>query len=324
MNAPYKQTTIVYGLLNQKEPVQYLRIQRSFLGKGNANDMAKNQDSIYYRPNEIEVKIEKFQSNVSKGFIILEEAKINQEAGTFYSDSVVVYRTKAADSGFLELAPAGEGEYEYRLTVTNHTTGKVTTGKTNLIRELVVNTPRAQYPFVSFKRYDGTYNDYNVEWNSSTFGRVYGLTIRFNYVQYNTDGTRRDTASIDWTQPTQSVSSLSGGTAMSQKIIGKTFFEIIRDSISYRDQRDGNTTIRYADTSNVWVTFKFAVGHDDLNTYINLNKPSTGIVQERPLFTNITNGIGIFASRYNLDINKKLDVISETELKNGITNGMFR
>ena len=40
------------------------------------------------------------------------------------------------------------------------------------------------------------------------------------------------------------------------------------------------------------------VGSEDLNTYIKVNKPITGIVQERPQFTNINNGIGLFSSRY--------------------------
>ena len=43
----------------------------------------------------------------------------------------------------------------------------------------------------------------------------------------------------------------------------------------------------------------FAVAGDDLNTYMEVSAPSTGIVQEKPSFTNITNGIGIFSARYN-------------------------
>ena len=40
------------------------------------------------------------------------------------------------------------------------------------------------------------------------------------------------------------------------------------------------------------------VGTTDLETYINVNQPITGIVQERPSFTNINNGLGLFSSRY--------------------------
>jgi len=43
----------------------------------------------------------------------------------------------------------------------------------------------------------------------------------------------------------------------------------------------------------------FSVGSSTLNTYINLNEPPTGIVQERPVYTNIEGGIGLFSCRYN-------------------------
>jgi hypothetical protein len=320
MNAPYKRTTIVYGLINQTQESQIIRVQRSFLGKGNANDMAKFKDSIYYAPGELDVKIVKMENNQSVNSLTLEEFKSPQESGVFYSDSVILYRTNPADKTFFE-----EG-YDYQLQITNKTTNQIVSGKTNLIGQLEVKSPSPQYPFIAFKKFDGRYNDYISEWYSSKYGRVYGLTVRFYYVEYNTDGTRRDTAHIDWTQPAQTVNSLNGGQLMSQKLTGETFFKLIGDSIKYRDEHDiHGGTIRRADSSNVWIGLQFSIGNDDLNTYINVNKPSTGIVQERPLFTNITNGIGIFASRFNYETRKKLDIVSETELKNGnYTNGLFR
>jgi hypothetical protein len=40
---------------------------------------------------------------------------------------------------------------------------------------------------------------------------------------------------------------------------------------------------------------------DELNTFINVNRPSTGIIQEKPEYTNIQNGLGIFSARYYKD-----------------------
>jgi len=39
------------------------------------------------------------------------------------------------------------------------------------------------------------------------------------------------------------------------------------------------------------------MGNNDLKSYIEVNSPSTGVVQERPIYTNVSNGIGLFASR---------------------------
>jgi hypothetical protein len=39
------------------------------------------------------------------------------------------------------------------------------------------------------------------------------------------------------------------------------------------------------------------MGNEDLKSYIDVNSPSTGLVQERPIYSNVSNGIGLFASR---------------------------
>ena len=46
-----------------------------------------------------------------------------------------------------------------------------------------------------------------------------------------------------------------------------------------------------------YVDILMTVGTQDLETYINVNKPISGIVQERPYFSNINNGIGLFSSK---------------------------
>ena len=43
--------------------------------------------------------------------------------------------------------------------------------------------------------------------------------------------------------------------------------------------------------------FIFTVGSEDLNTYIEVNEPSMTIIQNKPTFSDIINGIGLFTSR---------------------------
>ena len=64
-------------------------------------------------------------------------------------------------------------------------------------------------------------------------------------------------------------------------------------------------TLSSADTlkSNKSRTFKdltieVTLGSQDLKTYMLVNEEITGIVQERPAFSNIENGLGLFSSRY--------------------------
>ncbi|MEY2925010.1 MAG: hypothetical protein RLZZ337_1558, partial [Bacteroidota bacterium] len=54
---------------------------------------------------------------------------------------------------------------------------------------------------------------------------------------------------------------------------------------------------------------------DDFYTYINVNRPSIGIVQKKPEYTNITNGYGLFSSRYiNQFYNRNFSPITREQL----------
>lgn len=57
-----------------------------------------------------------------------------------------------------------------------------------------------------------------------------------------------------------------------------------------------------------------ATAADDLNTYLEVNAPSNSIIQEVPEFTNISNGVGIFSSRFTKVQSYRLAVGSEIKL----------
>ena len=54
------------------------------------------------------------------------------------------------------------------------------------------------------------------------------------------------------------------------------------------------------------------IGTDDLQTYINVNKPFSGIVQERPVFSNIENGVGLFLLDLHMMISKGIELTNST------------
>ena len=57
----YKETSVVYCLLDQTQPIQYIRIQKAFLGPDNALVMAQQYDSINYI-NQLVVTVEGFHN----------------------------------------------------------------------------------------------------------------------------------------------------------------------------------------------------------------------------------------------------------------------
>lgn len=67
INAGWQEITVVYGLLNQKETTHYIKINKAFLGEGNALTMAQMEDSSSYY-NNLEVKVEEWKNGAMTRF----------------------------------------------------------------------------------------------------------------------------------------------------------------------------------------------------------------------------------------------------------------
>ena len=88
---------------------------------------------------------------------------------------------------------------------------------------------------------------------------------------------------------------------MSLKIKGDQFFQFLSNNL------DNTTTKRFLNLDLI-----MTIGTEDLQTYINVNKPFSGIVQERPVFSNIENGVGLFSSRFTYDDIKGIELTNST------------
>ena len=65
------------------------------------------------------------------------------------------------------------------------------------------------------------------------------------------------------------------------------------------------------------IEFIFTVGNQEFSDYMDVNKPSDGIVQDKPIYTNINGGIGLFASRISHSVSKSMESRSLDSLFNG-------
>lgn len=53
----WKETPVVYSLLNPSSSTNYIRLQRAYLGEGNAYLMGQNSDSLYFDTNLVSVRV---------------------------------------------------------------------------------------------------------------------------------------------------------------------------------------------------------------------------------------------------------------------------
>jgi hypothetical protein len=102
VNAEWKDITIVYGLLDQNDSVQYIKITKAFLGEGDALTFSKIADSSNYKE-KLEVTMEEwdkptqYDSTLKNVYVFDTTTIYNKEAGDsiFYFPVQLVYKNKA-------------------------------------------------------------------------------------------------------------------------------------------------------------------------------------------------------------------------------------
>ncbi len=285
-NASWKDITIVYGLLSQNDSVHYIKINKAFLGQGNELVMAQNPDSSNYG-NNLTVWVEEWKNSSKSNSWNLDTTTIyNKEPGVFYYPKQVVYK-------FAAKLDSVDADVDYRLFIKNNKTGKLVSSHTGLVQKFDVLKPVPSTPtHLSTVNFDHTGFLQQVEWDPSYYGKLYQLDILFTYSEKNTITGNTVVKTIDWNLGTQTTAGTSGtDNPLEIDFLGSSFFGFLQANIPVSPN-----VVRSA---NIYpLAYIFSAGADNLNTYIEVNAPSTSIVQDRPEFTNITNGYGIFSSRY--------------------------
>jgi hypothetical protein len=126
--APYKNITVVYGLLNKADTAHYIRIQKAFMDENQSSiDMAKVADSSFYKSLVVVLKV------VDNNGVVLNKDTLKKvdltqegypkESGAFFNTPNIAYKSKyPLTSDFL-----------YRLVITNTQTGNVDSSITPII-----------------------------------------------------------------------------------------------------------------------------------------------------------------------------------------------
>jgi hypothetical protein len=300
LEAPYKEIGVVYGLINPSDSIHYIRIQKAFLGKGNAIEMGQVTDSIYY-PDVLDAKLERVKNGSVLETINLARFNAwNKDEGTFPSAPNFLYKTN------------GERIFqdsEYRLTVTNTLTGYQMVANTPIVDSIVVIKP--SYSSTALISFANDIFPYNVRFVPSADSKVYNLTIRFKYTE---DINNVVTAHyIDWAFPNKIISNSSSASEVEIEIPGEDFYEFVASKLNPEPN-----TIRFAGN----LDFIFTTGSEFLSNYISINQATTSILTSIPQYSNVENGTGIFSSRFiQVSPDKSLDQASLEKLRNGPITG---
>lgn len=320
LNAPYEKYTSVYGILDLSADTQFVRVNKSFLGAGSAFDFAQVKDSSEYDSDEIQVFIEFGNQSIQ-----LEPHNVNRQPGIFYDENVMVFIATNTQETLVVNSQGNpinlETQYsqlpnEYRLVV--KVDGKTITATTEptylLLYTSFVSPVAANNNFPNWGSVSplGTdlFNPQLLKMKGVPPGERYEARIIFNYNDHLVTSGEVIPRSIEFELGSH-MAALGSDDPFElayspEEILNQIANTAECDGVAYRTLGD--------------VEFVMMVAGEDLSRYITVNNPVTGVVTERPEFSNIEgeNAFGLFSSRYKIKLTKtmagsSLDLIMEGE-----------
>ena len=279
VNADWKDITVVYGLLDQSTDTTYVKITKAFLGPGDAMQFAKIPDSSNY-PDKLEVRLDEYQGTALIRSLSLDTVTVhNKAAGDsifYYPDQLLYYTINQLNE-----------DYTYKLFIKNKKTGKEVTAETQLVHDFEIVRPQSQASYPPGQSFE-------VKWTPALEGKRYQLLIRFFYNEYMvTDPKVGYLKSVDWIV-FNNIKSPDVPTTQPFDLYfpSEAFYSFVGSKITKLDNQVDHRTALFCD-------YIFSVAAIEMNTYMEVTEPSLSLVQEKPSFTNIINGIGLFSSRFN-------------------------
>ncbi|RYD83128.1 MAG: hypothetical protein EOP53_01720 [Sphingobacteriales bacterium] len=278
VNEKWKEIDIVYSLLDVNDSVHYVKIGKAFLNQDeSAYKIAATQDSLYHK-DSLDVRLQEIKNGAVQKDIILQKTYLNnKDSGVFASPGQFLYKLP----NDYKLNP----DLTYKVMVKNTSSGVEASGRTEVvgnIRQLNPNTSQT----IGFARDQVR----QVSFSSGKGARFYELTIFIHYTEYDASNNNKlKDEVIRWPIFTNYVTPNTLGNAeVRYTIRANDFFKILADNIKPNDKVYRKLGL---------LDFDITGGGEEIYNYMNVYRPSIGVVQKKPEYTNIENGQGVFSSR---------------------------
>lgn len=283
LNEPWKEIMVIYGFLDHTQAIQYIRITKAFLGDGDNSGYAKIPDSIYYDPKIIDAKLYEYAGNTATTLlrtITLRDTILQDlpEGAFAQSPNRLFYTNQTLDV-----------VNTYKIVVKNTRTGYEAKASTKLISILPL-VSSSLFSVVTGAANDRSYSNFSFTQKSTPNTKSFQCTLQFFYADSFNNGSVTEKM-LEYKYPLQILDNPKGGVSSNQIINGRDFIGFLKSNKA--NSFPANGTFRRA--RGVYLTQTCAA--EELTNYYSINKPGGALLLEKPVYTNITNGVGIFSSR---------------------------
>lgn len=283
VNGEYEERAVIHFLLDPSDDIHFMKLNKTFLGDGNANTFAKVPDSSYFGLVDAVVQ-EVYDDEVLREWSLTDTIIQNKdENGLFYGPEQKLYYFQA-DLNDDELSNIQKLEKIYRLNVEIENGKHVLYGETKLVNDVLISMP-GQNNSINFMQ---TTTDYGAQPIRFSVGNaeIFNTRLLFNYREVRASGTELKT--LAWNLGSIRRKDIPAQTAV-VTADGETFYERCRNNIPIDDE----VIRREVASFEILIT----AGSQDLNTYMLVNEPASSLAQNKPEFSNVEGALGIFSSR---------------------------
>jgi len=340
LNGDFKETAVVYGLLDHADSLHYIKITRAFIGPGNALEIAQIPDSSYF--NDVKLTVSEFVEGVFQRSWLLKDTTIaNKDLdGSFYAPEQKAYYFKTLPTvtssmgvpGTVQTSPnpiltSLNPDATYKMKAVINNGAFEVTGETELVNGLSTSASTQNF---TFKFADDPSEYISTGVGVSSTGNAFVVNAQLDVFINEHTGNNFSTKSFNWQLGENDVEPNSSATFTA---LGKTFYDLVKRNVTDDPNIDKRTL------NGVAVTI--TGGAEELYNYMVVNKPTSSLAQSKPTYTNlsVTNDkrvVGIFSSRQTLKIFKPfyvstaqayiraIDKKSTRELCQGSITGMLK
>ncbi len=315
LNSEWKEVAVVYGLLDQTEERQYIRLSKAFLSEENAIEVAQIADSLYFKNasvviNEYDARLvfqrDRYVFDGSQRFIktiefqrieaSTDESVPQKEEGIFANNPYFLYYTEEKLNENMV----------YELVVTTDL-GNEVRALTPLVKDFGVITPRSQLDEEEPPTELSLPND-NINVRFKYIGAenkrdlIYDLYIEFKYREaLNSDRENDEVKTVNYTAfKNKAADNFQGNSTLAHSISTDNLLTFLAREVGVE-----NSSAYYRTLFNPTFKFSFFAGSRTLKEFsevANVSENSVNAGSAKPIYTNIENGIGLFGSRFKKDV----------------------
>jgi hypothetical protein len=306
INAPYRETPVVYAVLDLGQDSQIFRIQKTYQNdiSKTTDEVAQIADSLYMK--NITVKVTNFNNpNLFRDFVRVSPRK---ESG-FFSNLDSSYwgqntvRFFNAGARYTLRIKSNETGNEYIATTT--AVGKANINFGSELRFELESAPTFSFGVLSTT----TAPDLGPGLGVNVF--VSDAIVRLNYLEVDKATNESNQRYVDYYVRRDLLTSTTQGGRFTTSVSKKGLLDFYKANISLN-----------ANFERTFQSIEFVIigSNSDYYDMIQTNKPSGSIIPKVTDYSNITNGIGVFASRTTTKLRQSVSAASVDLINTQVLN----